>query len=189
MKNKLREHIEKITQLTEEEAEFVLLHFKIKKLKKHQYVVQEGEFIDKDFWVVKGLLKASYTDNSGKQHILQFAMKDWWITDYQAYFNNKKATINVDCLEPTELLYITLSDREKICNEIHKMANFFRIKSSNGYVALQDRILTLLSTNSKERYNQLLNKSPQLFQRVPKSLIASYLGVSRETLSRLNSKK
>ncbi len=188
MKNKLRKHIEKITSLTDEEFEYVLSHFKIKELKKHQYIVQEGELVNKDFWVLSGLLKAYYTDNNGKQHILQFAMEDWWITDYRAYFNKTKATINVDCLEATELLYITLSDREKICSELHKMSNFFRIKSSNGYVALQDRILTLLSTNSKERYLQLLDKYPQLYQRVPKTLIASYLGVSRETLSRLNSK-
>jgi len=188
LKNKLRKHIEKITSLTDEEFEYVLSHFKIKELKKHQYIVQEGELVNKDFWVLSGLLKAYYTDNNGKQHILQFAMEDWWITDYRAYFNKTKATINVDCLEATELLYITLSDREKICSELHKMSNFFRIKSSNGYVALQDRILTLLSTNSKERYLQLLDKYPQLYQRVPKTLIASYLGVSRETLSRLNSK-
>ena len=188
MKSKLRKHIEKITSLTDEEFEYVLSHFNRKELKKHQYIVQEGELVNKDFWVLNGLLKAYYTDDNGKQYILQFAMEDWWITDYRAYFNKTKATINVDCLEPTELLYITLSDREKICSELHKMANFFRIKSSNGYVALQDRILTLLSTNSKERYFQLLDKYPQLYQRVPKTLIASYLGVSRETLSRLNSK-
>ncbi len=188
LKANLRRHIEKITPLTDEEFEFVFSHFKTKKLKKHQYTVQEGELVNKDFWVLSGLLKAYFTDNNGKQYIMQFAMEDWWITDYQAYFNKTKATINIDCLEATELLYITLSDREKLCDELHKMANFFRKKSNSGYVALQHRILTLLSTNSQERYIQLLDKYPALFQRVPKSLIASYLGVSRETLSRLNSK-
>ncbi len=187
MKNNLRKHIEKIIPLTDEEFEFIFSHFKIRKLKKHQYIIQEGDFVKNDFWVISGLLKAYYTDDRGKEHILQFAMEDWWITDYQAYFHKTKATINVDCIEPTELYYISLSDREKICKDLHKMANFFRIKSNNGYVALQERILTLLSTNSKERYNILLNKYPTLFQRVSKSLIASYLGVSRETLSRLNS--
>lgn len=187
MKHKLRDHIEKVLSLTDEEFAYVISHFKSKSLDKHQYIVQEGEFIDKDFWVFKGLLKAYYTDKNGKRHVLQFAMEDWWITDYYAFFNKTKANISVDCLEPSELLYITLSDRDKICRELHKMSDFFRVKASVGYVSLQGRVLSLLSSNSKERYTQLVTKYPQLLQRVPKSLIASYLGVTRETLSRLNS--
>jgi len=188
LKNKLRQHIEEIIPLTDEEFDFVQAHFKLITLKKHQYLIQENTFINNDFWVIEGLLKASFTDENGKEHILQFAMENWWITDYQAYFNGIKTIINVDCIETAKVYSLSLSDRENICNNLHKMANFFRIKSSNGYVALQDRILTLLSSNSKERYNLFLKKYPQLFQRVPKSLIAAYLGVSRETLSRLNKK-
>lgn len=187
MSRELRQHIEKIVSLTDQEFDFVLSHFTTKKLKKHQFLIQEGEYVKNDFWVVKGLLKAYHSDADGKQHIMQFAMEDWWITDYQAYFNQAKATLNADCLEETEVLCLSLENRDKMCAGLHKAEHFFRKKSNAGYVALQGRILLLLNSNAKERYEQFLIQYPTLLQRVSKTLIASYLGVSRETLSRLSS--
>lgn len=189
MSKLLRQQIEKITPLTHTEFEYILSHFIPKKLRKHQYVVQAGELVSYDYFVLKGCLKAYHIDKEGKEHILQFAMEDWWISDYQAYFKGTNATIHVDCIENTELLALSLQNREKLCSEMHKMEHFFRKKSNAGFVALQQRILSLLNSSAKERYEQLLKLYPQLFQRVPKQLIAAYLGVSRETLSRLNSTK
>ncbi|MCT3702796.1 Crp/Fnr family transcriptional regulator [Elizabethkingia anophelis] len=186
MMQKLRQHIEQIVALTDTEFEFILSHFTIKKLKKHQYLVQEGEYVHSDFWVMKGLLKAYQNDSDGKQHIMQFASEDWWITDYQAYFRKTKATLNVDCLEDTEVLCLSLENRDKVCAELHKAEHFFRKKSNAGYIALQQRILSLLNSNAKERYEKFLWQYPKLLQRIPKTLIASYLGVSRETLSRVS---
>ncbi|TBX68691.1 Crp/Fnr family transcriptional regulator [Flavobacterium silvisoli] len=183
----LRQQIEKITPLTDKEFEYILSHFTRKKIKKHQYLLQEGEAVQNDYFVTKGLLKAYYVNQDGKEHIMQFAMEDWWITDYQAYFNETNATLNIDCIEASEVLCLSLRNREKLCADMHKIEHFFRKKSNAGYVALQRRILSLLNSNAKERYEQLLQQYPLLFQRVPKTLIASYLGVSRETLSRLSS--
>lgn len=183
----LRQQIEKITPLTDKEFEYILSHFTIKKLKKHQFLIQESDFVQNDHFVIKGLLKAYYINQDGKEHIMQFAMEDWWITDYQAYFNETKSTLNIDCIEATEVLCLSLHNREKICSDMHKIEHFFRKKSNSGYVALQRRILSLLNSNAKERYEQLLEQYPTLFQRVSKTLIASYLGISRETLSRLSS--
>lgn len=186
MTHPLRLHFEKITPLSEAEFEYLLSHFIHRKLKKHQFIVQEGDPVMNDFFVVKGLAKAYHTDQEGKESILQFAMEDWWITDYQAYFGQTNATLNIDCIEDTEVLCLSLHNRDKICAELHKIEHFFRKKSNLGYVALQRRLLSLLNSNAKERYEQLLQQYPSLFQRVPKTLIASYLGVSRETLSRLS---
>ncbi|WP_026997608.1 Crp/Fnr family transcriptional regulator [Flectobacillus major] len=183
----LRQHFEKITPLTDQEFDYILSHFTTKKLKKHQFLIQEGDSVINDYFVVKGLLKASFTNHDGKEHILQFAMEDWWITDYQAYFGQSTATLAINCIEEVELLCISLTNREKICAELHKIEHFFRKKSNLGYIALQRRILSLLNNNAKERYEDLLVNYPSLFQRVPKTLIASYIGVSRETLSRLSS--
>ena len=187
MSVELRKHIEKITPLSDIEFEYILSHFTTKKLKKHQFLIQEGNTVPNDFFVIKGLLKASFTNDQGKEHILQFAMEDWWVCDYQAHFNQTSATLNVDCLEDVEVLCLSLSNREKICADLHKIEHFFRRKSNMGYVALQQRILSLMNSDAKGRYEQLLKQYPSLFQRVPKTLIASYLGVSRETLSRLTS--
>ena len=187
MPHSLREQIEKLTPLNDEEFEYILSHFTLKKLKKHQFLIQENDVVLNDFYVLKGCLKAYHTDQDGKDYILQFAVEDWWITDYQAYFKETIATINVDCIEECELLCLSLHNREKLCSELHKIEHFFRKKSNAGYVALQQRILSLLNSSARERYEQLFQLYPKLFQRIPKTLIAAYLGVSRETLSRLNS--
>jgi len=185
MHQELRQHFEKIISLTDSEFDFIKSHFTTKKLKKHQFLIQDNETVVNDFWVAKGLLRAYSTDDNSREHIIQFAKEDWWISDYQAYFNQSKSTINIACLEETEVFCLSLEDREKICSELHKVEYFFRKKSNNGYIALQRRILSLLNSSAKERYEQFLSQYPDLLQRIPKTLIASYLGVSRETLSRL----
>ena len=185
MSEPLRQHIESITLLTDAEFAYVVSLFTTKKMRKHQFLVQEGETVGHEFYVLKGCLKAYHLDGVGKEHILQFAMEDWWITDFQAYFQQTPATVYVDCIEDCELLCLTLENREKLCKEIHKMEHFFRMKLTAGFVALQQRVLSSLNSTIQQRYEQLLVSYPQLFQRVPKQLIAAYLGVSRETLSRL----
>lgn len=183
----LRQHIEKIIPLSDTEYDHILSHFVPKKFKKHQFLVQEGEYVPNDFFIVKGCAKSYTIDANGKEHILQIALAEWWITDYQAYYNSGKATMNIDCVEDTEVLCLSYQNREAICKQSHKMEHFFRKKSSRSVVALQQRILALLSSNAKERYDKLLEQYPEFFQKVPKQLIASYLGVTRETLSRFNS--
>ena len=183
----LRQQIEKIVSVTNEEFDYILSHFKNRKFKKHQFVLQEGQLAEYDFFILNGCLKSYHTDANGKDHIIQFGLADWWITDYEAYYSQAKATVNIDCIEDTEVLCLSYTDREKLCSELHKVEHFFRKKTNKRNVALQNRILSLLSSSAKERYENLLAQYPQLFQKVPKNLIASYLGVTRETLSRLNS--
>ncbi len=181
----LRQHIEEIISLTDEEFEYIFGHFHHIKKRKHQYIVQEGEVVSKEFWVIKGCLKSYFFDHNGKEHILQFGLENWWITDYESFVKRTPSNIFIDCLEDCELLYITHDDREKLTTQLHKMERFWAKKSKYGRIALQNRILSLLKNSAKERYDLLLAQYPQLFQRVPKKLIAAYLGVSRETLSRL----
>jgi CRP-like cAMP-binding protein len=182
----LRQHIEKITPLSTEEFDYILGHFTEKKLRKHQYLIQDSDLVQNDYWVLEGCLKAYHLDREGKTHILQFATEDWWISDYQAYFYQSPATIWADAIENCTLLSLSLTNREKLCSELHKMEHFFRKKSNSGYVALQNRILSLLNSSAEERFHQFSNQYPSLLQRLPKTIIASYLGVSRETLSRFS---
>jgi CRP-like cAMP-binding protein len=181
----LRKQIEKIIKLTDDEFVLVLSHFKQKSFRKHQYVLQAGEPAPYDHFVVTGLLKSFYLDEGGKMHILQFAMEDWWISDPQAYHNQTLSTLNIDCLEDTQVYMISQENREKLCAESRKMEFFFRKKTQAGYIALQKRIQSLMSQTAKERYEQFIQLYPKLSQRLPKALIASYLGISRETLSRM----
>ena len=182
----LRQHIEEIVSITDEEWHFVKSHFEFKSNKKHQFLIQAGQAVDFEYWIIKGLVKAYSIDDKGKEHILQFAMENYWVSDHCAFQHQEPGTIFVDCLEDSAFFCLSLENREKICFEVSAMANFFRIKSNHGYINLQQRILSLLTMTAESRYAQLLNKLPQLVQRVPKKLIAAYLGVSRETLSRFN---
>lgn len=182
----LKQQIEQITPISHQEFEYVYSHFKSKKLKKHQFLLQEEDEVENEYFVIEGCLKAYHLDKQGKEHILQFGLKNWWITDFQAYFNQTKSTLYIDCIEDSTLLSLSLQNREKLCSEMHKMEHFFRKKSNAGYVALQQRLLSMLNNNPQERYEKLLTQYPLLVQKVPKKHIASYLGVSRETLSRFN---
>lgn len=136
---------------------------------------------------MSGLLKLTYTDDSGKVHILSFAMEEWWESDFQAYFNQSKARMSLQCIEDTSVLCLSLENYQKMCFKVQKMQIFLIKMSNSGFIASQQRIISLLTNNAKERYEQLLRQYPSLFQKVPKSQLALYLGVSRETLSRLSS--
>ncbi len=182
----LRQNIEKIVAFSDEEFNHIFSHFISKSFKKHQFVIQEGQAVDYDYFILSGCLKSYSVDSNGKEHIIQFGLPDWWITDYQAYYYQTPATIFLDCLESSEMLCLSFENREKLCAELHKFEHFFRKKTNRHNVALQQRILSLLSSSARERYEQLLKTNPLLFQKVPKKLLASYLGVSRETLSRLH---
>ena len=184
MQQKLREHIEKIIPLTDEEFESIYAHFTTKRFKKHQYIIQEGDAVKYAYFVISGLLKLVYTDNSGKQHIVSFAMEDWWESDYYAFYTQTTATMSLECLEDTEVYCLSYESYRKLCDTFQKMERFFLQKSNFGFLSAQRRIISLLTSDAKERYEQLVKQSPSLVQRVPKSLLAAYLGVSRETLSR-----
>ena len=120
----LKKHIEEITPVSETDFEYILSHFASIKRRKHQYIVQQGEPINKEYWVVKGCLKSYVLDQSGKEHILMFATENWWVTDYDAFTNQTKAKIFVDCLEDCDLLYITYDNREKLSKEMELDAAF-----------------------------------------------------------------
>lgn len=180
-----KRHLGELIEITDQELEFILSFFEYREFKKHQYLIQKGGSAEYSYWVFEGLVKSFFTDEAGKEHILQFAMENWWTSDYEAYFTGQKASLDIDCVENTKVLCISYENREKLCAQMHKMEYFFRKKANSGYIALQKRFLNSYTNNTKERYELLLKQYPALFQRVPKAFIASYLGVTRETLSRL----
>ena len=112
-------------------------------------------------------------------------MPTWWASDFDALYSGSKATINVDCITDSEVLCLSNDDREKLCREIHQIEYFFRWRTNKGYVATQKRLLSFMNDDAKRRYEDLMKQYPALYNMVPKHLIAAYLGVSRETLSRL----
>lgn len=185
MAHELRRHIEEIIKLSDDQFSQISSYFSMCKYKKGEFLFKQGTKVSHTYFVISGLLKLINVDESGKEHILSFAMDDWWETDYLAFTTNTEARMSLQCLEDSTILCIDLNNYNNLCLAYPIMVNFFLVKATSGHIASQQRILSLLSSNTKERYERLLKRYPSLFQRVPKTLLASYLGVSRETLSRL----
>ena len=184
-KEVLKEHIAKTALLTDDEFDYFFSFFKHLSYKKGQSIIAEGDKVEHEFFVLDGCLKTFYINDDLKMFILQFAMPTWWASDYNALYSGEKATVNVDCITDAEVLCLSNADREKIRTDIHRIEHFFRWRTNNGYVASQKRLLSLMNNDAKHRYEELMAQYPALYNIVPKTLIAAYLGVSRETLSRL----
>ena len=184
----LHQHIEAVIALTDEEFQTILPYFSPIEVNKKALIIEAGQIITSEFLVVKGCLKAFTEDEVGKEYIIQFAMEDWWISDYPALVNESKGNMCVQALEDCLVLELSFDNRKKMCEAVPKMYIFHGQKAFSGYVALQKRVLSMMKNSAKEKYELLLHQYPALFQRVSKTMIAQYLGVSRETLSRLEKK-
>lgn len=182
----LKVHLSKIITLTDDEFSYFFSHLKPQSFKKGQHIISEGSQVNCEYFVLNGCLKTYYVNQEQKMFILQFAMSTWWASDYGAIYGDGKATVNLDCITDTDVLCLANEDRERLCKEIYPLALFFRWRSNKGYVAQQRRLLSFMNNDAKRRYEELMNMYPQLYNLVPKQLIAAYLGVSRETLSRLH---
>lgn len=185
-KELLKAHVLKNTVLTDEQFDYFFSHFELRKFKKGQVLISEGNIVDCEYFVISGCLKSFFINDELKMFILQFAMPTWWASDFEALYSHKKASIALDCITDAEVLCLSNANREKICSEIHAVEHFFRWRTNKGYVASQKRLLSFMNNNVKFRYEELMSLYPELYNVVPKNLIAAYLGVSRETLSRLH---
>ncbi|WP_445430474.1 Crp/Fnr family transcriptional regulator [Chryseobacterium indoltheticum] len=181
-------HIQNKVSLTEEEKTELQSFFSVKKLKKKQYLLQEGDVCKCLSFVNKGLLKSYFTDEKGGENINMFAFEGWWISDFKSFINQEKAVLNIDAIEETELLMITLEDYDKLMLKIPVMDRYFRILYQNSLVTKDYRLIASNSYTAEEKYLQLVQKNPEMIKRVPHNLIASYLGLAPETISRIRKK-
>jgi CRP-like cAMP-binding protein len=179
-----RKHLEQFVKLDDQEFARALRFFSVKKIKKGQHLIRAGEKVKHTWWVKKGLLISNYNDPEGKEHVIQFAIENCWITDQNAFYKESDAIFDILCIEDAELLCINYADRENLCAEMHGIANFFRKKANDSFVKQQKRLLSYLSSDARKRYDLLLAENPEFVRRLSKKILAAYLGVSRETLSR-----
>lgn len=181
-------HITQIVSLTDDETDYVFSLFEIEKFNKGELLFRENQVLDKHYFIYNGLLKLFFIDKDAKEHIIGFAIEDWWENDFEAFYKRKPTTMCLQAMEHTEVLSITYTNYLKLITQLPKIEHFFLEKAYNGFIAAQKRIISCLTSNASERYSQLIKQHPQWLQRIPKSQLALYLGVSRETLSRLNKK-
>ncbi|NUO01844.1 MAG: Crp/Fnr family transcriptional regulator [Saprospiraceae bacterium] len=185
MHGDIRKNIERHISLSDAEFEHFLTFMTARKLRKRQYLVQQGDHTHYSYYVVKGCLRAFKADNSGKEHIIQFALEDWWIGDMAALTTGTPARLNIECLEDCDILQIHYEDQERLYAELPKFERFFRIIIQNSLVATQNRLLSVMSQPAYDRYLEFMERYPKVVQRVANHHIASYLGIAPESLSRL----
>jgi CRP-like cAMP-binding protein len=124
-------------------------------------------------------------DKKGDEHVIQFAIEDWWISDLTSYISGQPSLHNIDALEDSELLLIDTTVREKLLSEVPKLERFFRLLLERGLIAASQRLACTLEVSAEERYLQFMKAFPALVQRIPQNQIASYLGIAPESLSRI----
>jgi len=181
----LRTHIEKRVKLTNEEFARISKFFIPKKLRKRQFLLNEGEVCRNIGFVNLGCLRQYRIDNKGVEHIIQFAIADWWVSDLHSFLSGEPATDNIDALDDSEVLLLEKSARDELLNDCPKMEKFFRILIEANHVATNQRISDSLSTTAEERYLKFINTYPKLFEQIPQNQIASYLGITPQSLSRI----
>ena len=172
-------------KLTEEEKQLCKSFFTPKKVRKRQYILQEGDVCKSVAFVEKGMLRSYTVDDKGNEHIMQFAFEGWWISDHFSFLTGEPAIYNIDALEDSELLLLSKQAEEQLMERVPKFERYFRILLQNNLIATQRRLIGSLSQSAEERYNQLINGCPNIPQRVPQHMMASFLGITPETLSRI----
>jgi CRP-like cAMP-binding protein len=176
---------EKQPDLTEEDLGHIRAVSVFKKLRKRQYLLQEGDISHHTCFIIKGCLRNYRLSEDGVEHILKFAVETWWMSDLESYNNNLPSKNNIDAVEDCELLLIEKKDFEKLIENMPTFRQFHDKLKSKSVDTFQNRIISNISDTAEEKYFKFIKTYPDIFNRVPLHMIASYLGVSRETLSRI----
>ena len=172
-------------EITEREEEICRSLFIPKKLRKRQYLLQQGDVSKYTAFVEKGLLRAYAIDDKGSELIMQFAPEGWWIGDMYSSVTGEPAETNIDAIEDSELLLLTNQAREQLLLEAPVFERFFRLLLQNSFIALQRRLKGNIIQTAEEKYKNFIRLYPNIVQRVPQHNIASFLGITPESLSRV----
>jgi CRP-like cAMP-binding protein len=189
MKEGLTKSISEYIKLNSEEENLIKTFWTEKTLKKGDYLLRNGEICRTDNFVVNGTLKAFYINSkTGKEEIVYFAIENWWATDIESFQKQKPSIYNIQAIEKTTLLQIQYNSFQEMLGQIPTLERFFRIILENYLVSLQRRIILNNVLDAEQRYLDFLKHYPRIADKVPNYLIASYLGITAEFLSRIRKK-
>ena len=178
-------NISKHIVLNDKERNFFISLLEAKVLKRKKVYLKAGELCRYSAFVVDGALKSFTVDKEGKEHILNFATRDWWIADMYSYISRKPAVLTIEAIADSEILLLSYENQQLIYQKVPKFERFFRIIIENALVANQERLIDNLSSTAEERYLRFIKKYPSIPSCVPQHSIASYLGITPEFLSKI----
>lgn len=153
--------------------------------KKGDIILQPDDIVENQYYILEGCLRSYYIDKQGKEHTVQFGIKDWWISDYTAFFSDSKSIMNIEVIQDAILYRLSRSDKEYLYAQIPRIESFFRRKLEKAFAAFQKRILSNLSQTAAQRYTDFIRTYPNIEKSIKNYHIASYLGITTESLSRI----
>lgn len=174
--------------LITQEKQIIAECFVLKKLRKYQYFLQAGDVCKFTAFIVKGAMRQYSVDDKGAEHIIRLSLENWWVSDRESIVTQKPSKYNIDAWEDTEALVASREDMVNKILPIPAVAETFKAMDYNHAAALQNRVNAAISFSAEQRYADLLNTYPEFIQRFPQHIIASYLGITKETLSRIRKK-
>ncbi len=172
-------------KLSDEERQLIKSKFTAKRLRKRQYFLQEGDVSKQVAFIVKGSARMFSVDDKGHEHIIRFGLETWWLGDQESHDLLTPSRYNIEMLEDSELLVVSVADAYELRDKSPSFDLTFKSVDKQAAISRQKRIHAAISMTAEERYDELTNTYPQFLQRFPQSMIASYLGLSPETLSRI----
>jgi CRP-like cAMP-binding protein len=184
----LFEYLGKHLPLSADEMEFIRSVFIPRKLVKGEFLLREGDSLKYGAFVCTGFLRSYVVDNKGKEHIIQFAPENWWISDKGAGAEGTKASCFIDAIEDSDILLIDQAGHFKMMEKVPAYSSSFQAGMQKRSAAKDKRIVHSLVADAEERYNDFIQTYPSIAQRVPQHMLASYLGIAPETLSRVRRK-
>lgn len=186
---KLLYYFKKWTDISEEDEAIIKLAFEPVSIKRKKDLLVSGQTCDYLYFINTGCLRSFYIDSKGSEHIYQIRMDNSWISDLQSFFSQSPSKYNIEALEDSNLLRISHDGFEKLLTDIPRLERYFRILFQKAYVNTLKRLNSTMWETALDRYNEMLNENPEIFQRVPLIYIASYLGITPESLSRIRRQK
>jgi CRP-like cAMP-binding protein len=183
-----KKYLTGFASFSEEQFDQILSHAKHKRLRKRQFLLQEGDVCQQTAWVGKGCLRLFLTDRGGKDHVIDFGLENHFITDRLGLFHKTPSLYNIDALEDAEVLLFSLESIVALVEQLPNFAKAVTSISMQNLASYQSRITATLTLSADEKYNALFRQNPDLVQRLPQHMIASYLGITPATLSRVRKK-
>jgi CRP/FNR family transcriptional regulator len=186
----LFDNIRRYISLSEEEQNVISSFWIIKHLNRGEHLLEEGSVCRYDAFILDGSLKGYIVDPfTGKDEIVFLAIADWWASDLESFHNQNASSMNITAISPTTVALISRSSFDELLDRLPKLEKYFRIILQNHAAALQRRIYFRNALDAKSRYREFLEKYPSLNAQIPQYLIASYLGISAEMLSKIRAQK
>jgi CRP-like cAMP-binding protein len=171
--------------LSQAEIETIKNSFIPKKLRKRQYFLQEGNVCKYGGFIVKGAMRQYSIDDKGAEHIVQLYIENYWASDRESAIMLTPSKYYIEAWEDTELLVITREEMLDLMQKIPSIAQMTRLMDERSFIASQRRLNSTISNTAEKRYTEFIDNHPQFIQRFPQHFIASFLGITKETLSRI----